>query len=193
MNFTAIARTNGFLRIKALLRKSFFPCIFLTAFFLHAAQASAINGWGDLKLGLSIDRIVSTIRASYPWIEIKSVIDSDIIQENEKFFLETYPNNYFSLCQMQFHMEKMYLLRIQFSKRLFSYNTLYSQMKTRYGTPNTITFKQIEWTQGSRKVILERDVTVKYLDIAMMPGTNQAAHTVDRKEQTSVKSILESL
>lgn len=80
------------------------------------------------------------------------------------------PNQHFQNIQFQFRQDKLYLIRMDLSPKLYSYLSLSKSLRSKYGEPAEIRADRLVWRDGKRELYLERNTTLRYLDPTGLPS-----------------------
>lgn len=144
---------------------------------------TVINGWANFKLGKSYDEIVEVLK-NIDFIELVPTQSLYPKMENTRLkqTIHIAKNNFFDRMQMHFTTNRrLYFIQMKLSKNLFSYNEIYKHLKGKYGFAQIVRSKRVIWSNATRKLILNRDNTVKYLAIDQFPlYTNSTSFSINQ-------------
>lgn len=153
----------------------------------------AIEGWGNLRLGMTFEEINTVLQNEYSWIALRK-------SENQTpggYFLETYKNNYFNKVQFQFDKNKvLYLLRMEMNPRFFSFIQLYNNLVEKYGPPQENSYIRVVWSDNERFMELYRNNVLVYVDKSnwqeRLPDSSEGTPTQDRRKEL-LNTVFENL
>ena len=141
-----------------------------------------ISGWGLFRLGASRTEVIAALKKD-PLLAPLEDPESDISEEVRDTLITLMPTRFFTHFSLQFAAGTCYLLRIVFSERYYSYIILYERLKKKYGDPAELDSRQAVWYYQSRRLILERPATVKYLDTSRLPDAQKTTPLPVEKDE----------
>ena len=162
-------------------------------------KAIMIEGWADLRLGMTYEEVLKVLLAKLantdkPWLRLKNPPNSEIIEERELYTLELLANDYIEEGFLQFNSKRrLYLIRLLFDKRYFSYLSLKRQLELKYGKPTRVRYEDLRWQKDGKRLILDRSRMVRYVDDEFLPKKKLPISESDKRRQKMIRDILESL
>ena len=154
-----------------------------------------ITGWADFKLGMNYKEVLEMIqKETISWIKLKGDQLSEIEEERESYSLEILPTDFLKEGYFQFNEnKKLYLIRLVFDKKYFSFLSLVTQLTDKYGSPNKTTYKKVQWNNNDFFLELQRDRTVRYFNTSIFQKETLPKSQAESLIKENVKGILESL
>ncbi len=174
------------------LLKIFLITVFL--FFTLFSQQN-ITGWADFKLGMNYKEVLEMIQKEIiPWIKLKGDQLSEIEEEREGYSLEILPTDFLKEGYFQFNKEKkLYLIKLVFDKKYFSFLSLMTQLTNKYGNPNKTTYKKAQWNNNNFFLELQRDRVIRYFNTSIFQKETLPKSQAESLIKENIKDILESL
>ena len=125
-----------------------------------------IRGWATFFLGMTYSEVVKKIESEEVLgIYFKNQQALEFEDEVNKHFVALYPTDLLKQGHFQFNKnKKLYLIRLVFNEKHFSYLMLMERLTKKYGKPSKVTHPFVEWKTGSAKIQLERKTTVRYIE-----------------------------
>ncbi len=156
----------------------------------------AIEGWGEIKLGMNREEVKEVIKNSYPYLSLKEDLITDFIEEDSNF-LETYSQIYINKMQFQFNQDdKLFLLRVQLSPLFYSFSGLVDELKVKYGENFTLKFGKAIWENAEKKMELYKDNTIVYLSKEMIEEaitTTGNTSFIEEEKENQQANIIDNL
>ncbi|MBN8216959.1 MAG: hypothetical protein J0L75_09985 [Spirochaetes bacterium] len=174
--------------------------LFLAAWVLPAMAQSNSNaapppftGWDVYRLGDRFESVVSNLQSRHPWMEPTTDLNSDTPRDASQAQILIKANRYFTAAQFLFRKGRLYTLRLEFNPRLYSYLDLFKELKEKYGPPGVYTFRSQEWSSNQLLLILERDTTVKYIDLRDLASVQSNASVLAQGADLTREALLKGL
>lgn len=92
----------------------------------------------------------------------------------------------------QFKDERLYSITLRIDKDQIDYFTMYDFFSEKYGDPNYLDPQQSYWEQEGRRMVLERPVVVKYLDMDVFNRIREEGVAVEAIGEYSRELFLDS-
>ncbi|MBL8991688.1 MAG: hypothetical protein JNM63_00010 [Spirochaetia bacterium] len=154
------------------------------------SATNAVSGWNNFLLGSGFSQVTNFLYTTHTWLEPTVDLRTDVVSEVNTNTIRIKPNQHFQSIQFQFRQDKLYLIRLDLSPKLYSFLSLNKSLRAKYGEPNEIRSDRLVWRDGKRELILERNTTLRYLDPTGLP--NGAPPSFTNTLNPSVESILNS-
>ena len=154
-----------------------------------------IEGWQKIQLGDEYTNTANILEKEYPWMLPTEELFPDIMEDPFQANIEMYPNDSFKKFHLQFNEKGvLYLIRMIFSEERFDYLSVYKKLQEKYGPPQELNFKRASWIHRQRKIIFERNNTLKYLDTKGLPSTNKSISSIiERLEKRAYDQVIDGL
>lgn len=95
---------------------------------------------------------------------LNSRSQSDIASEINQMSIEVAPTRYLESVHFQFYSNQLYYTRVIYRPEYYAYLELYASLTNNYGEATTKGFSQKTWSNENYLLILDRPLTVKYID-----------------------------
>ena len=178
--------------------KPFIMMMIMSSFFLVSQAAEKqedVRGWADFTLGMAYEKAIERLQKSdKPWLRLRTEVDSEILEERELYTVELKPTAYITEGFLQFNQNKrLYLVRVTFDAKYFSYLSLKDRLQKKYGSPTEVTFEKVLWQKNQKRLSLDRKRTVRYMDMRLFSKKSLPSSEADKIQKQTVEEILESL
>jgi hypothetical protein len=131
------------------------------------------RSFGSMVLGISLEQAKEDLQTdslfSYrgdPDISFSPVDSQPIIRADGLAYLDA--------GIFQFHEDALYSITLQIDPEQLDYFTMYSTLTAKYGDPDYLDPQQSYWERNGVRMILEKPVTVKYLDMDAFTAIREA-------------------
>ena len=126
------------------------------------------NGWGDVKLGMSLDDAKSALKSNSNF-GYHGDRDVSLLPGENRILIETdasrgLGSNYLERCWFQFYEEKLYIIIINVNKAKMDYYSIFTTLCEKYGEPESLNPEKAVWKSDDVTMSLEKPLTLKYVD-----------------------------
>lgn len=140
------------------------------------AQTSLPRGFEDLTLGLSLKDVKSRLEKSGSFL-YRGDPEVTLLREPLTNLLESDGVNYVLRGAFQFRSDRLVALTMVLNTRLLDYFSFFTSFSKKYGNPVRLDPSKAEWEDGTTLLILEKPLTVKYLDKQDLKDRETASQT----------------
>ena len=155
-------------------------CIFACAVFCESASEKTndedSNGerqvenlptsFHEIGLGMSLDDVKETLKADESFA-YRGDRDVSLLQNRNRSVIESEGVYFVKRGSFQFYNEKLYTIIVQMNSENIDYYSIYSSLLEKYGEPGLVDQKKAVWENESVRLVLERPLTIKYIDTAV--------------------------
>ena len=141
---------------------------------VSAATKPISGGYDNIKLGMAYqacyDALVSNLSLDYrgtPDVSFSPGRDEKIIEARGLHFIQR--------GIFQFRQEKLFTIILELNPLTLDYYTLYTTFVERYGEAKFLSPEISTWEDGTVRLMLEKPLTLKYLDIAVIDALTKEA------------------
>lgn len=160
----------------------------------------SIDGWGDVLFNLTYPQAREKLTNQYKWLTVKDDSIEDILETENTNFIRTYQTAFFDEVSLFFDKEnKLYMVRLHFSDRHFSFLTLLRRLENKYGKATKTNFTRIVWEGENGHIELFRNRVVRYLRKDITQTQEEAEiklkqeSPIEEKKQEVKEEVLEDL
>lgn len=134
------------------------------------------QGYRDIMLGMDIESVKTALKADGIF-GYRGERDVSLMAGKNRSLIETAGQSNIKRAWFQFYDEKLYVITIQMNTDKIDYYSVYSALCKKYGEPNTLDPKRSIWKNENVAMILERPLTLKYIDLAVFNGLIEKSKT----------------
>jgi hypothetical protein len=149
------------------------------------------KGFRGVELGMSLAEVQDILRTDELFLYRGAPDVSLLPRPNEKL-LEVQGLSYVKRAFFQFYEDKLFSAIYVMNTDKVDHYSIFTQLSNRYGKPSELSPKESVWIDGKVRLSLERPLTVKYLDVAVLEKLQQAGQDLESWEEMERKDFLES-
>jgi len=177
-------------------RKILVLVIFSLSFVYIAAAQNLPEGYGGIKLGMSVDEVKAALLKN-PQFGYRGDRDVSLLPGENRVLIQTegslrYPNSYLSECFFQFHNDRLYIITININREKMDYYSIFNQLCLKYGNPLKLSPQKAEWSDDTVMMDLEKPLSVKYTDKKVFDELIDAATVKETEEEVTREKFLDS-
>lgn len=129
------------------------------------SSANAPWGFGDLRLGMSMDEVKSVLSGSKDF-SYRHFTES-MLPYTELPVFECKGTKFIDRAVFQFYEDHLYSMTLFFNRRKIDFYTLFTTLTGQYGAHSELNPRRIVWENGSSQVTLLKPLTLSFLDAAV--------------------------
>lgn len=140
----------------------------ISLFSLKLFGQSLPNGYQNIKLGMSLDETKDQLQknAEFGYHGDKDV---SLLPSQKEVLIETdaeegHGTPFLERCWFQFYDDNLYIITININKNRMDYYSMFKTFLEKYGNPTSIDPSKSCWKDDSVTIILEKPLSVKYID-----------------------------
>lgn len=154
------------------------------------ASSSNAQAFRDITLGMSLEQVKDILRSD-PYFNYHGDSDAYILPAKEQKLLECTGNSYVKRGYFQFHDNKLYIMIIELNMDKIDYYTLLTSLSAKYGKYSSFSPDAVIWQVNNVTLVLERPVTLKYIDTGIFNSLKDQALLDKSAENLSLERFLE--
>lgn len=94
--------------------------------------------------------------------------DVTMLREPQTSLIEVDGGNFILRAALQFHQDRLHTITLVMNPRLLDYFSFFTAFSRKYGEPKALDPMRAYWEDGVTRLVLEKTLTVKYLDRATL-------------------------
>jgi len=149
------------------------------------------KGFHGVELGMTLAEVESAL-AKDDLFFYRGGPDVTLLPRPNEKLLEVQGLSYVKRAFFQFYEDKLFSAIYVLNTEKVDHYSVFTQLSNRYGKPKELSPKESVWTDGAVRVSLERPLTMKYLDVAVLERLRQAGETRQSYEDMSRQDFLDS-
>ena len=119
-----------------------------------------------ISLGMNRPEVEDLLRAD-PRFDFRGQADLSLLERPRASLIDTGGSLFISRGLFQFEDESLIAIVLELNRSNVDWYSLYTSLEERYGPPGDINPQTAVWEDESTRLVLERPLTVKYLDLAV--------------------------
>lgn len=157
-----------------------------------AAGAVALpRGFRGVELGMSLEE-VETVLMSDELFLYRGGPDVTLLPRPDEKLLEVQGLSFVKRAFFQFHEDRLFSAIYVLNPEKVDHYSVFTRLSERYGKPGSLSPRESVWSDGRVSVSLERPLTVKYLDLAVLDKLRKAGQARQSWEDLSRQDFLGS-
>lgn len=124
------------------------------------------SSFHDIGLGMTIDEVKEVLRKDSSFV-YRGDRDVSLLNNKNRSLIEANGTHFVKRGSFQFYDEKLYSIVIQMNPENIDYYSIYSSLVEKYGEPNIVDQKKSLWEDDHIRLILERPLTIKYIELSV--------------------------
>ena len=140
-----------------------------------------------LALGMNIDTVKQTLKQD-ALFGYRGDRDVSLLPTKNRSLIESAGYSFISRSWFQFYKENLYTMIFKLNTNTVDYYSVYTQFCEKYGEPLSITPKRAVWEDEHTRIVIERPLVVKYIDLTVFnellsqSTTEKAASEMSREQ-----------
>jgi len=123
------------------------------------------SAFHDIGLGMSIEDVKETLKKDESFA-YRGEKDVSLLGNKNRSLIESEGSYFVRRGLFQFYNEKLYTIIVQMNPENIDYYSIYSSLVEKYGEPGLVDQKKALWENDRVRLVLERPLTIKYIDTA---------------------------
>lgn len=139
-----------------------------------------------LTLGMNIDTVKQTLKQD-SLFGYRGDRDVSLLPTQNRSLIESAGYSFISHSWFQFYKENLYTMIFKLNTDTVDYYSVYSRFCEKYGEPLSINPKRAVWEDEHTRIVIERPLIVKYIDLTVFnellsqTATEKAASETNRQ------------
>lgn len=140
-----------------------------------------------LALGMNIDTVKQTLKQD-ALFGYRGDRDVSLLPTKNRSLIESAGYSFISRSWFQFYKENLYTMIFKLNTNTVDYYSVYTQFCEKYGEPLSINPKRAVWEDEHTRIVIERPLVVKYIDLTVFnellsqSTTEKAASEMSREQ-----------
>lgn len=157
-----------------------------------AAPKAISRGYDTITLGMPYQTAYDAMVAN-AGIDYRGTPDVSMSPDREEKIVETRGGRYIKRGIFQFRDDKLFSITLELNPDQLDYYTLYTTFCARYGEAKRLSPQECVWEDRAVRLILEKPLSLKYIDVAVMDGLRQAAGIEESAQEKSRSAFIDRL
>ena len=144
----------------------FFSLCFAEELALISSMEDLPSSFHDIRLGMTVDEVKELLKndSSFAY---RGDRDVSLLNSKNRSSIEANGIHFVKRGSFQFYDEKLYSIIIQMNPENIDYYSIYSSLVEKYGQPSIVDQKKSLWEDDRVRLILERPLTLKYIELSV--------------------------
>lgn len=140
-----------------------------------------------IQLGMNIDTVKEMLKADSIF-GYRGERDISLLLTENRSLIESAGSFFISRSWFQFYDDALYTMIFKLNTDTVDYYSVYTTFCEKYGEPSSINPKRAVWEDRQTRIVIERPLIVKYIDLAVFNQlisehtTEKAASELHRKQ-----------
>lgn len=153
-------------------------------------SATLPRGFRGVELGMSLEEVETVLKSDELFL-YRGGPDVTLLPRPDEKLLEVQGLSFVKRAFFQFHEDKLFSAIYVLNPEKMDHYSVFTRLSERYGKPGSLSPRESVWSDGSVSVSLERPLTVKYLDLAVLEKLKQTGQARQSWEDLSRQDFLE--
>ena len=124
------------------------------------------SSFHEISLGMNLRDVKEGLKKDSSFV-YRGDKDVSMLLSQNRSLIESEGVNFLKRAFFQFYNEHLYTIIVQMNPENIDYYSLYSSLVDKYGEPSFVDQKKALWENDRVRLVLERPLTVKYIDTAV--------------------------
>ena len=169
--------------------------LFLSGFFLYSQTLP--RGYGNIILGSPLEATKEAL-IDHPEFGYHGDRDVSLLPGENRVLIETdaeygHGSNFLRRCYFQFWNDYLYIITINLNTDKLDYYSVFTTLCEKYGDPKSLNPQEAKWENIYTSVILEKPLTIKYIDNMKFKQTLGDSKVGPAPEEITKDMFLEGL
>ncbi len=144
-----------------------------------------------MKLGMTLAEVQEALKADELFF-YRGAPDVSLLPRPDEKLLEVQGLSYVRRAFFQFYEERLFSAVYVLDTEKIDHYSVFTRFSERYGMPVELSPRESVWTDGIVRVSIERPLSVKYVDVAVLEKLKKAGEIRKSWEELSRQDFLES-
>ncbi|MCR4790267.1 MAG: hypothetical protein K5839_04235 [Treponemataceae bacterium] len=158
---------------------------------VFAQNSSLPKGYDKVQLGQSVEQVKEILKKESIF-GFRGDRDVSLLPTQERVLIETPGSSLFKRCSFQFYEDKLYSIVLDLNTEKMDYYSMFTSFCKKYGQPESLDPKKTEWSDESVILLLEKPLTLKYIDSKVYNSLIDKGHELKSSESEMRKNFLNS-
>lgn len=144
----------------------------------------------SIKLGMNIDAVKEALKADAVF-GYRGERDVSLLPTENRSLIESAGSYFISRSWFQFYKDNLYTMIFKLNTDTVDYYSVYSKFCEKYGEPASINPQRAVWEDGHTRVVIERPLIVKYIDLTVFNELISQSTTEKAAAETNRKNFID--
>ena len=144
----------------------------------------------SIKLGMNIDAVKEALKADAVF-GYRGERDVSLLPTENRSLIESAGSYFISRSWFQFYKDNLYTMIFKLNTDTVDYYSVYSKFCEKYGEPASINPQRAVWEDGHTRVVIERPLIVKYIDLTVFNELISQSTTEKAASETNRKNFID--
>ena len=144
----------------------------------------------SIKLGMNIDAVKEALKADAVF-GYRGERDVSLLPTENRSLIESAGSYFISRSWFQFYKDNLYTMIFKLNTDTVDYYSVYSKFFEKYGEPASINPQRAVWEDGHTRVVIERPLIVKYIDLTVFNELISQSMTEKAAAETNRKNFID--
>lgn len=155
------------------------------------------KGYANISLGMSIESVKEALKKNRDF-GYNGERDVSLLPGENRTLIETdtkksHVDSYLSRCYFQFTSDNLTTITLELNGEKVDYFAIFNSLIKKYGNPSSLNPSVALWKAGENSLILEKPLTLKYLDNQAVTSAISASSVDKTGTEKSQKMFLDEL
>lgn len=169
--------------------------LFFSGFFLFSQELP--RGFGNIILGSPLEATKEALQ-DHPEFGYHGDSDVSLLPGQNRYLIETdaeygHGSNFLRRCYFHFFNDYLYIITINLNTDKLDYYSVFTKLCEKYGDPKDLNPQQAVWENMFTSVILEKPLSIKYIDNMKFKQTLGDSRVGPAPEEITKEMFLDEL
>jgi len=150
------------------------------------------GGYDNIKLGMAYQACYDALMSNTS-LDYRGTPDVSLSPGRDEKIIETRGVHFIKRGIFQFRQDKLFTIILELNPLNIDYYTLYTTFVERYGEAKFLSPDLSSWEDGSVRLMLEKPLTLKYLDVAVIDALAKEASIEESGQERSRAGFIDHL
>lgn len=144
----------------------------------------------SVKLGMHIDAVKEALKADAVF-GYRGERDVSLLPTENRSLIESAGSYFISRSWFQFYKDNLYTMIFKLNTDTVDYYSVYSKFCEKYGEPASINPQRAVWEDEHTRVVIERPLIVKYIDLTVFNELISQSTTEKAAAETNRQNFID--
>ena len=144
----------------------------------------------SIKLGMGIDEVKETLKQDAVF-GYRGDRDVSLLPTENRSLIESAGSYFISRSWFQFYKDNLYTMIFKLNTDTVDYYSVYSKFCEKYGEPDSINPQRAVWEDEHTRVVIERPLIVKYIDLTVFNELISQSTTEKAAAETNRQNFID--
>ncbi|UTC58573.1 hypothetical protein ABK01_10065 [Treponema sp. OMZ 305] len=144
----------------------------------------------SIRLAMNIDAVKETLKQD-PVFGYRGERDVSLLPTENRSLIESAGSYFISRSWFQFYQDNLYTMIFKLNTDTIDYYSVYSKFCEKYGEPTSINPQRAVWEDEHTRVVIERPLIVKYIDLTVFNELISQSTTEKAAAETNRQNFID--